>query len=287
MSPLQKAGQLLNSWDIAIAAGESTSRIRVQNLQATLKIGIDAWGRSGKLQPVLISASISLQEDFETAATGDNVDHSTIHYGILSKEILKLAELIGEDHSLGEGITLGKFYMEVLRHLTDFKSTYNSKKGEKPVIDTTMVRALGIEIMLPKASLLGSGVSFYGTELFGADVQNHAYCMRLKFHDLRIATLIGVNANERLAKQMVVANVEIDRWVAEADRYVQIEQLIVMVSHPSPRSDQIVHEGTDNRRVLLPDFRSACEVPWPTSRQVCILKHYSYPQCLGVQRKLH
>jgi hypothetical protein len=84
--------------------------------------------------------------------------------------------------------------------------------------------------MLPKASLLGSGVSLCGSELFGPLGQSQACSMKLKLHDLRVPTLIGLNANERLAKQMVVANVEIDKWVEKEDHYVQIEQLIVTVS---------------------------------------------------------
>ena len=66
--------------------------IQVNNLQTNLKVGTDAWGRAGKLQPALISATVSLLQDFGTAAMGDDVDQSTIHYGILSKEILKVAE---------------------------------------------------------------------------------------------------------------------------------------------------------------------------------------------------
>jgi hypothetical protein len=103
MSQPNQSGQVLSSWDFAIAAGEPTSIIRVQNLQTNLKVGVDAWGRAGKLQPVLISAAVSLRENFDTAATGDDVDQSTIHYGVLSKEILKLAKSVsyGNDSVCG------------------------------------------------------------------------------------------------------------------------------------------------------------------------------------------
>lgn len=104
MSQSHQSGQVLNSWDFAIAAGEPNSIIRVQNLQTSLKVGVDAWGRTGKLQPVFISAAVSLRENFDTAATEDHVDQSTIHYGILSKEILKVAKSISESKSSVRGI---------------------------------------------------------------------------------------------------------------------------------------------------------------------------------------
>ena len=85
--------------------------------------------------------------------------------------------------------------------------------------------------MLPKASLLGNGVSLSGGELLGIIPEKMQSCsLKLKIHDLRIPTLIGLNANERLAKQMVVTSLEIDNWVEEQGHYVQIEQLVVKVN---------------------------------------------------------
>jgi len=56
----------------------------------------------------------------------------------------------------------------------------------------------------------------------------HRFCSILKLHDIRIPTLIGVNANERLAKQMVISNVEIDGYfLYNIDLYHKLEQIVV------------------------------------------------------------
>jgi dihydroneopterin aldolase len=56
------------------------------------------------------------------------------------------------------------------------------------------------------------------------------YSSVLKIHDMRIPTLIGVNKNERLARQIVVVNVEIDPYVCkEHDCYNELEQIVVKV----------------------------------------------------------
>lgn len=226
MSLPMQSRQVLNSWDFAIAAGEPTSIIRIQNLQTNLKVGVDAWGRAGKLQPVLISASFSLRENFETAAQGDDVDQSTIHYGILSKEILKVAKFISNDPALADGLRLEDLYVYIYNHLYISEDPYGTREGA-PILGATVVKSFSLEIMLPKASLLGSGVSLRGNELFGSKGHIQACNMRLKLHKLCIPTLIGLNSNERLAKQMVMTNIEIDPWVEKQDYYVQIEQLVV------------------------------------------------------------
>ena len=58
-------------------------------------------------------------------------------------------------------------------------------------------------------------------------LRSYARCLR--FHGLRVPTLIGVNPNEREAKQMVVVDVEIDRFDALEDIHTELESLIVAV----------------------------------------------------------
>ena len=56
-----------------------------------------------------------------------------------------------------------------------------------------------------------------------------AYSMTLKLHRLRIPTLIGVNSNERLAKQIVLSNIELDFWSMASDLYNELEEIVVKV----------------------------------------------------------
>lgn len=62
-------------------------------------------------------------------------------------------------------------------------------------------------------------------------VDDPLYAISLRLHDLRVPTLVGVNENERLARQFVVATVTLDKFnpVAE-DHYTALEALVVKVN---------------------------------------------------------
>jgi len=85
-----------------------------------------------------------------------------------------------------------------------------------------------LQIKLPKAALGGRGVSLRTIVFYEPQSQRPTgYSLTLKLHDLSIPTLIGVNAFERLAKQIVIANVEIDRWDYRIDAFNELEQIVV------------------------------------------------------------
>jgi len=254
--------------EIAVRAGESHSVIRVTNLQTTAKVGTDAWGISGKIQPVLISVSVSLRHPFSTASKKDSVDESTLHYGKLSKAILEAArtfkgdsrnairlhnyglDTVGREHKQSPG-TLWLFWEHIVSFVTGNSMVIDQDTGKVErntsckVIDAKTVKSLEMKITLPKASLLGSGASINGTillietpeqEAINVDENRKALFRNdqsrcLKLQDLRIPTLIGVNDNERLAKQTVFANIEIDPWLLEEDLYAQLEEIVVKVGY--------------------------------------------------------
>jgi len=115
----------------------------------------------------------------------------------------------------------------------------NVTTPREPVLKGQAMRKLEITIMLPKASLLGAGVSLKGA--FGYDEKHeglNGYSMTLTLHELRVPTLIGVNPNERLAKQMVFATVEMDRHDRMVDAYCRLEELVVKVCGQFPISSQ-------------------------------------------------
>jgi dihydroneopterin aldolase len=222
---------LKSSWQIAAAAGEPHSVIRVRNLQATAQVGRDAWGRTGKVQPILISATISLREPFDKASAEDSVNNkSTVHYGILSKAILDSVETFPAEMIEG---TLRGLLDHILKYLTGTglaAAHFDSRGGNSPhILERSALKALGLEVILPKASLIGGGVSLSVTTVYTTSGNAEAYAMTLKLHELRIPTLIGVNPNERLAKQIVVMNIELDSWSIESDSYNELEELAVKV----------------------------------------------------------
>lgn len=181
---------------------------------------------------------------------------STVHYGILSKAVLAACEEFRElldVRGVGEGgqTTDGSAVPMHLRALVHYLHFYLT--GEEtlpkvqcqtlaaapasppltrapPVLSGQALRMLEIEIMLPKASLLGSGVSLKGCFVHDERYRGpSAYSMALTLHELRVPTIIGVNGNERLAKQMVFATVEMDRYDRMVDAYCRLEELVVKV----------------------------------------------------------
>jgi dihydroneopterin aldolase len=229
---------IVNSWDLLQAAGKPHSVIRVRNLQTSLVVGRDAWGREGKAQPVLISASVSLREPFKSASNEDAVTDSTVHYGTLSKKVLDscwlFSELPGEENEK----TLSKLALEIEHGLTREQVITSPLHMQIPaILPSSIVKLLEVKIMLPKASLLGEGVSLTESLMYDSSKREpgpvlEAYVLTL--HDLKIPTLIGVNPNERLSKQLVVATITIDgidRSHASHSYHV-LEEIVVKVSHP-------------------------------------------------------
>ncbi|CAM1506916.1 Fc.00g065570.m01.CDS01 [Cosmosporella sp. VM-42] len=220
---------LQTSWQIQRTAGEPTAIIRVRNLQSIIQGPQDAWGRQGRPQPILVSAEVSLHEPFGSSSSKDAVAGDTVHYGLLSKAILAtLGRLDAEDqHSLSLHSLLNHIWMDLVGF--DFTGRIGNLNEKKPFLNISVVRALNISLELPKASLLGSGVSLSGTivyenEQFGTFAKARAMSVNLK--GLRIPTLIGVNDNERQAKQVVVANISIEKYEDVNDGYAPLEEAV-------------------------------------------------------------
>jgi dihydroneopterin aldolase len=257
---------LQTSWAVAQEAGEAHSSIRVTNLQTSLPVAKDAWGRQGKLQPVLISAAVSLREPFSSASSSDTVTNSTIHYGILSKAILescqRCTEIFNSSGSANEGFTvefLAQFIHLFLTHSVvqgDLDADY-LRIVDNLVLPPKLLNSLELVIKLPKASLIGNAVSVRYGLTYKIDGQGpDKFSSVLRLHDLRIPTLVGVNPNERLAKQILVVNVELDPWIKE-ESYNELEEIVVKVlfspSFPSHPCKHATDNRTDGGRVLLPD----------------------------------
>jgi len=236
---------LQTSWAVAQEAGEAHSSIRVTNLQTSLPVAKDAWGRQGKLQPVLISASVSLREPFSSASSSDTVTNSTVHYGILSKAIIescqRCTEIFNSSGSANEECTvefLAQFIHLFLTHSVvqgDLEPRY-LRIVNNLVLPPKLLNSLELVIKLPKASLIGNAVSFRYHLTYKIDGQGpDKFSSVLRLHDLRIPTLVGVNPNERLAKQILVVNVDLDPWVKE-ESYNELEEIIVkvLISHHFP-----------------------------------------------------
>lgn len=176
------------------------------------EFGLDVWSRR-KTQPLEISLAVSLNEQFHSAAKGDIIDDSTIHYGKLSKNIMSRLDIQSEwldSHALAC----------VIEHVVN-----RTASREK------LISSLEVEISYPKASMLGEAAGYSYAVAHRDAVETSAV---LWLRNVRIPTLIGVNAHERTKKQLAVVNLWIDQIIPPAaDGYVEVEAILTQSTEDS------------------------------------------------------
>lgn len=225
----------VSSWQVRAEAGEPFAVVRVRDLQSTIKAGTDAWGREGKTQPVVVSAELSMSEPFEAASLSDKVSDDTVHYGLLAKALLRILDNVNRYE---DDVSLENAMQMIWNALTGYHVSGSEADGLKePAFlkdKLPKIRYLNITLALPKASLLGSSVSRSYSLAHGFQNGTQAgafYSSSLRINDLRVPTLIGVNDNERLARQIVAVSVEIEGYQGRSDSYVEIESFVVKVCY--------------------------------------------------------
>ncbi|RYP24766.1 hypothetical protein DL765_000312 [Monosporascus sp. GIB2] len=325
--PEDPPAPLLSSWRVRADAGEPVAVVRVRNLQGAIPVGRDAWGRPNKPQPALLSSEVSFARPFGAASADDRLGDETVHYGNLSKTLLggleeilsgaggspaekekemaARAEKAGGDAAAGGPSSADVF--ELLWVRMTGRVVDGSRRAlppdQLPLLDATRLRALSLSIHLPKASLLGAGVSLTTTACFrqGGEAappeQNsnsnplRSYSRSLRIHGLHVPTLVGVNANERRAKQMVVADVEIDRYDITEDIYSEIEGAVVDAMESSSfETLEALASHVANK--ILSDFRIGDDPKPMRDRgwqvKVCLEKPIAVPfaECPVVELKM-
>jgi dihydroneopterin aldolase len=231
---------LRSSWTVRHAAGEPLAVVRVRNLQTTVVGPQDAWGRPKLQQPLLVSAELHFSRPFASAAAADNVTSGdTVHYGELSKLILACVDR-SNDHAAMEGAP--NIDLRVLLEMIWIVLTGRNIDGTDaepeaaPLLDRSRLRFISLTVSLPKASLLGEAVSLTASNVYApftvgpSALSMYGLCLRI--HKLRVPTLIGVNPNERKARQFVVVDVEVDKLDYYPDIYCELENILVQVLYP-------------------------------------------------------
>lgn len=227
---------LAPTWAITAAAGQAPSVIRLRNLQATARIGLDAWSRPCRPQPILISACVSLARPSASSSSADRVDADTVHYGLLSKAILSTLDEVdhraakgGDGEHLSLRDLLNEIWMDLVGQRID--GSDGPAMAHTPFLDLKATRCLSVSIRLPKASPVGGCVGLTGTSLFeGGKAQ--MYSVALELANVQVPTLIGINENERKAKQVVIADVTLDCF-GDGDIYPHLENAVYDVCPPS------------------------------------------------------
>ncbi|CAJ2501001.1 Uu.00g038540.m01.CDS01 [Anthostomella pinea] len=304
---------LASAWQVRAEAGEPVAVVRVRNLQSAIPVGRDAWGRPNKLQPVLLSSEVSFAQPFGTASADDTVNAETVHYGSLSKALLGGIELWGQGNKPARTpvasaiVATGAAEMESPRTADVFELLWVRITGrvvdgsrvalpvdQVPFLDATKLRSLSLTMHLPKASLLGAGVSLTTTAGFKEVLEDNplrSYSRSLRIHGLHVPTLIGINSNERKAKQMVVADVEIDRFDVGDDIHSDLERTIVDAMESSS-FETLEALGTHVANKVLSEFRIG-DNPAPMKERgwqvrVCLEKPIAVPfaECPSVEIKI-
>ena len=152
----------------------------LRNLHFELAVGLDAWHRRGKPQPVLVSLEIGSGVAIQNAAAGDDVSKA-LDYG-------KLFKLIH-----------GKLTVSN----TQFRDVHALHDAVRNCIASNV--CVKIEITLPKALLRAEGgLTYARIEEYKDD-----YLLpveTLSIMGIRCACIIGVNPHERIEKQVVVVD---------------------------------------------------------------------------------
>ncbi|POS70264.1 hypothetical protein DHEL01_v211343 [Diaporthe helianthi] len=226
---------LRSSWTVRHAAGEPLAVVRVRSLQTTVVGPQDAWGRAKLQQPLLVSAELHFLRPFGAAVSADNVTSGdTVHYGELSKLILACVDRSNDHASLEGAPTID---LRVLLEMIWIVLTGRNIDGTDaepeavPLLDGSRLRFISLTVSLPKASLLGEAVSLTASNVYAPFTVGPSalsmYGLCLKLHRIRVPTLIGVNNNERQAKQFVVVDVEVDKLDYYPDIYCELEKIVV------------------------------------------------------------
>jgi len=190
---------------------EVTDQISISNLQVTANAGVDVWGRK-KSQPALLTVAVSLPQPFSSAAEGDVVDSSTVHYGKLSKNVISSIEHAAQ----------GWLSSMDLAQLVEGAASATASSGS--------LAACEVDVFYPKGSMLGDGAGLTYSKAYGDNTISRVLYLK----NVRVPCLIGVNSHERLMKQPVVASLWIDCLAKDqADEHIKVEQMLTKVIEES------------------------------------------------------
>ncbi|EME83395.1 uncharacterized protein MYCFIDRAFT_121387, partial [Pseudocercospora fijiensis CIRAD86] len=162
--------------------------IAVKNLQ--LPFGViapDVWGKA-KEQPALVSIHLLLNGGFASASSKDELDESTIHYGILAKRVRG---------SCRDGQTAGDLSQNIESIITDMA---RKGSGRFAVAKST------VDVQLPKASMFGDGITLSVATTYDHTGKAVAAARIFSLKGVKIMTLIGVNSYERTNTQPLIVD---------------------------------------------------------------------------------
>ena len=148
--------------------------IILKDIRLDLAIGLDAWRRPGKPQPVSVTINLLPRKNFEAAALQDDVS-LTLNYSELYKTLL--------------GTIKDKQYGNVQALMFDIASA------------ATEYKLLNVDIVLPKAMLQTTEGLHYHLRIDRSIPDNVDATWSLAVKGVSCSCIIGVNHHERIYKQ--------------------------------------------------------------------------------------
>jgi dihydroneopterin aldolase len=169
--------------------------VSVRNLQLPSgAIAPNIW-LERKEQPALASVSLWLRNSFTSAASQDALDDSTVHYGELSKRVR--AGCTGEEGQ--------RSALEAV-----FQAAEHMARKPKPDGDNFVAKRIVAKVTLPKASAFGDALTLSEVKTYDAKGSKTGGFRTFACKNLKVPTLIGVNAYERKGRQPLVVDFALD-----------------------------------------------------------------------------
>lgn len=139
-----------------------------------------------KPQPATVSLALRLDRGVASAAERDRLDGNTVHYGELAKEVRRWK---GDGDGVGDLVRWAEGRVEALARRED---------------GSCRVQESRVGVRLGKASAAGEAV-----EVVSVSESGEARRAGVRFEGVRVMVLIGVNAVERTARQVLVVDLEV------------------------------------------------------------------------------
>jgi dihydroneopterin aldolase len=139
--------------------------------------------------------SLWLNSSFTSAASQDALDDSTVHYGELSKRVR--AGCTGEEGQ--------RSALEAV-----FQAAEHMARKPKPDGDKFVAKRIAAKLTLPKASAFGDALTLSEVRTYDAKGSKIGGFRTFTCKNLKVPTLIGVNAYERKGRQPLVVDFAVD-----------------------------------------------------------------------------
>lgn len=169
--------------------------VSVRNLQLPSGAIVPNIWHETKEQPALVSVSLWLRDSFTSAASQDALDDSTVHYGELSKRVrAACASEEGQRSALNAAFSAAE-------HM-----------ARKPKSDSHkfVAKRIAARLTLPKASAFGDELAMSEVRLYDEQGAKNGGFTTFTCKNLKVPTLIGVNAYERKGRQPVIVDFALD-----------------------------------------------------------------------------